>query len=85
MPLSLARAVLVAALLPTPARAQADRTGTGGGPLSTERAGNVTASGQTKPPGRAASPTARSDTERAPDGQTRGGISTGICIGCNAK
>ncbi len=85
MSLPLAPALLTAALLSTPALAQADRTGPGGGPLTTERAGNVTATGQTKPPGRAASPSSQGEAERVPDGQTRGGISTGICIGCNAK
>ncbi len=83
MPIVLA--VLAAALLAGPALAQVDRTGTGGGPQTTERAGNVTLTGQTKPPSRAASPTAQNNPDRAPDGQTRGGISTGICIGCNAK
>jgi hypothetical protein len=85
MTLPLARAVLAAALLATPALAQADRTGTGGGPQTTERAGNVTATGQTKPPGRAASPAGPGNAERVPDGQTRGGITSGICIGCSAK
>ncbi len=44
--------------------AQADLTGTGGGPLSTVTAPNTTAGGVTKPPSRDASPTWRDNPDR---------------------
>jgi hypothetical protein len=80
--------LLVAALCLTAAeaQAQADRTGTGGGPLSTETAPNTTATGVTMPPDRAASPTAtehpgqRTREERAMDR-----IDDSICTGCDPK
>ncbi len=80
--------LLFAALCLTAAepQAQADRTGTGGGPLSTETAPNTTATGVTMPPDRAASPTAtgrpgqRTRQERAMDR-----IDDSICTGCDPK
>ncbi|MCJ2122074.1 hypothetical protein [Methylobacterium sp. J-077] len=68
--------------------AQPDVTGTGGVPLSTETAPNTTAVGRTKPPSRAASPTATGSTairpieRRSPRQVANDAISTRICIGC---
>jgi hypothetical protein len=86
----LARAAAVAALLTLAATAQAPtaqaqtaRTGTGGGPLATQRAPNTTATGQTKPPSRAASPATTGSVERRTPGQRRDdAIDKGICVGC---
>lgn len=50
------------------------------------RAGNVTASGQTRPPSREASPTSRGNlNRRSVNDQNQDKLSRGICIGCNAK
>jgi hypothetical protein len=81
---------LVAALallgLSAPALAQADRTGTGGGPFSTMTAPNTTAAGVTKPPGRDASPTWRDDPDRRSREELQDErIESGICIGCGAR
>ena len=63
--------------------AQPDVTGTGGGPLTAETAPNTTALGQTKPPSRAASPTASKPIGRRTSRQVADdAISTRICIGC---
>ena len=63
--------------------AQVARTGTGGGPLSTERAPNTTAVGRTKPPSRDASPATTGSIERRTPGQKRDTVITkGICTGC---
>lgn len=65
--------------------AQPDTTGTGGGPLSTERAPNTTAVGQTKPPGRDASPTSVEPIARlTPRQAADDAISTKVCTGCGA-
>lgn len=66
------------------AAAQADRTGTGGGPLSTERSGNVTATGQTKPPSRGASPAENTQARTRNDAE-QDKLTKGICIGCAPK
>ena len=74
------------ALITLPVAAQVDRTGPSGGPLSTERAGNVTATGQTKPPSRDASPTSQADVNRrTANDANQDAISKGICIGCSPK
>lgn len=63
--------------------AQPDVTGTGGGPLSTEKVPNTTAVGQTKPPSRDASPAEiRPIARRTPRQVADDAISTRICIGC---
>ena len=63
--------------------AQADRTGTGAGPLSTEKAPNTTAVGQTKPPSRDASPTSVKPIERlTPRQAADNAITTRVCVGC---
>lgn len=73
-------------LLPAIAQAQVDRTGTGGGPLSTERAPNTSALGRTKPPSRAASPASPEVIEkRTPQQQEDQAITKGICVGCGTK
>ena len=64
------------------ASAQMDRTGTGGGPLSTEKAPHPTTSGQTKPPGGEVRPTSTPPlggpkSDRAIDAATRR-----VCFGC---
>lgn len=65
------------------AGAQPAVTGTGGDPLSAEKAPNTTALGQTKPPSRAASPTSTKPIERrTPRQAADDAISTRICIGC---
>jgi len=65
------------------AAAQPAVTGTGGDPLTTEKAPNTTALGQTKPPSRAASPVATKPIERrTPRQAADDAISTRICIGC---
>ena len=66
--------------------AQPDTTGTGGGPLSTERAPNTTAVGQTKPPSRETSPTSIKPIERlTPRQAADDAISNKVCIGCKAE
>jgi hypothetical protein len=66
--------------------AQADRTGTGGGPLSTEKAPNTTVVGQTKPPSRNASPTSVKPIERVtPRQASDDAISTRVCVGCGGE
>ncbi|SFM79671.1 hypothetical protein [Methylobacterium pseudosasicola] len=63
--------------------AQPAVTGTGGDPLTTEKAPNTTALGQTKPPSRDASPAATKPIERrTPRQAADAAISTRICIGC---
>jgi hypothetical protein len=63
--------------------AQPDRTGTGGGPLSAEKAPNTTAVGQTKPPRRDASPTSVKPIEHlTPRQAADDAISQRICTGC---
>ena len=63
--------------------AQADRTGTGGDPLSTEKAPNTTVLGQTKPPSRDASPTSIKPIEHpTPRQAADDAISQRICKGC---
>lgn len=50
------------------------------------RAGNVTVTGQTRPPSRDASPTSKGIlNRRSVNAQNQDRISRGICIGCNAK
>ncbi|WP_232629961.1 hypothetical protein [Methylobacterium sp. Leaf118] len=76
----------IACLLAAEAHAQAGRTGTGGGPLSTQTAPDTTATGTTMPPDHAASPTAT----QSPDRLTRHDramdrIDNSLCIGCDAK
>jgi hypothetical protein len=79
---ALAALLTLAAQAPT-AQAQTARTGTGGGPLATQRAPNTTATGQTKPPSRAASPATTGSVERRTPGQRRDdAIDKGICVGC---
>lgn len=63
---------------------QTDRTGTGGGPLSTDRAPNVTATGQTKPPSRETSPDANVQ-KRTRNDVEQDKLTKGICIGCAPK
>lgn len=66
--------------------AQADRTGPGGGPLSTEKAPNTTVVGQTKPPSRDASPTSVKSIERLTPRQVAdNAITTGVCSGCGGE
>jgi hypothetical protein len=82
------RAFLTAALLLTAAeaQAQADRTGTGGGPLSTQTAPNTTATGVTRPPDRAASPTSTEHPDRPTrDERAMDRIDDSICTGCDPK
>lgn len=70
----------------TLAMAQADVTGTGGGPRSTQTAPNTTATGVTKPPSRDASPTSQDDPDRLTrDERQQDRIDTGICTGCGPK
>ncbi|MDP4027211.1 hypothetical protein Q8W71_32065 [Methylobacterium sp. NEAU 140] len=65
------------------ASAQTDTTGTGGGPLTTEKAPNTTVVGQTKPPSRDASPTSTKPIERSTPRQAiDDAISRRICNGC---
>jgi hypothetical protein len=65
------------------ASAQTDTTGTGGGPLSTEKAPYTTVVGQTKPPSRDASPTSvKPIARRTPRQAADSMISRRICIGC---
>ncbi len=72
--------------LAAPAAAQADLTGTGGGPLSTQTAPYTTAEGVTKPPSRDASPTSRDNPERRTREELENErIESGICIGCGPK
>jgi hypothetical protein len=67
----------------SPISAQTDTTGTGGGPLSTEKAPNTTAVGQTKPPSRDASPASSKPIERRTPRQAADDrIGKSICIGC---
>jgi len=68
-----------------PAAAQdADRTGTGGDIGSAVTARNTTATGQTKPPGRAAAPENGRDGGGRTSNEKRGdAIDSGICIGCS--
>ncbi|WP_267422636.1 hypothetical protein [Methylobacterium sp. GC_Met_2] len=74
------------ALAVLPAFAQTDQTGTGGGPDTTARSGNVTPTGQTRPPSRDASPTAHTDINRRTTNDAKqDAISSGICIGCSPK
>jgi hypothetical protein len=84
--LRITNAFAVVALTTLPAAAQADLADTGGNPLPTQRALNVTASGQTKPPSRDASPTSQLDlTRRSPNDANQDAITTGICIGCSPR
>jgi hypothetical protein len=63
--------------------AQTDRTGTGGGPLSTEKAPNATAVGQTRPPSRDASPTSTKPIDRlTPRQAADDAVTTRVCVGC---
>ena len=63
--------------------AQADRTGTGGNPLSAEKAPNTTVVGQTRPPSRDASPTSIKPIERVTPRQVADdAITTKVCSGC---
>lgn len=69
-----------------PAMAQADLTGTGAGPLSTQTAPNTTAVGVTKPASRDASPTWRDNPDRRSRMELENDkIENGICIGCGPK
>ncbi len=85
---TLARFALVTTLAVAPlslANAQAPaQTGTGGGPLSTERASNVTATGQTKPPGRADAPS-EAGAQKTRNDVEQDKLTKGICIGCAPK
>lgn len=66
------------------ALAQVDRTGTGDGPLATEKAPNTTAVGQTKPPGHDAGSTSVTPVERrAPRWRADDAIRTRVCVGCD--
>ncbi|MFC6743588.1 hypothetical protein [Methylobacterium tardum] len=66
--------------------AQADQTGTGGGPLSAEKAPNTTVVGQTKPPSRNASPTSVKPIERlTPRQAADDAITTRVCTGCRGE
>ena len=66
--------------------AQADPASTQGGVLSTERAPNTTAVGQTKPPSRDASPTAIKPIERPTAEQVAtDAIAAQVCVGCNTE
>jgi len=78
-----ALAVLFAiASLPAAAQPEGPRTDI----LSTSRAGNVTATGQTKPPSRDASPASRLDLNRRSRSDDRqDDISRSICIGCSPR
>jgi hypothetical protein len=77
---------LVLFSLAGPAAAQADLTGTGGGPLSTQTAPNTTAVGVTKPPSRDASPTWRDNPDRRTREELENErIESSICIGCGPK
>ncbi|ACL59711.1 conserved hypothetical protein [Methylobacterium nodulans ORS 2060] len=85
MQIARAAALGVALVLTAPVAAedQTARTGTGGGPLSTQRAPNTTAVGQTKPPSRDASPATTGSIERRTPQQRQDSIITkGICAGC---
>jgi hypothetical protein len=71
---------------PSSVFAQTDRTGIGGGPLSTEKVPNTTAVGQTKPPSRDASPTSIKPIERVTPRQAADdAISTRVCVGCGSE
>jgi hypothetical protein len=84
--LGIASACAAIALVTPPAAAQVDLTDTGGNPLPTQRALNITASGQTKPPSRDASPTSQLDlTRRSMNDANQDAITTGICIGCSPR
>lgn len=77
---------LALALIGTEAFSQVDRTGTGGGPLSTQTAPNTTAVGQTKPPSRATSPTSVDNPDRrTADERRMDKIDRSICVGCGGK
>lgn len=66
-----------------PAQAQDDRSLHGSDPLTTEKALNTTAVGQTKPPSRDASPTAVKAIDRpTPRQAADDAIASTICIGC---
>ena len=83
---TLAIIVTISSLSPAVALAQMDRTGTGGGPLSTEKVPNTTAVGQTKPPNRAASPTSHESLEqRSADDRKLDDVEKVICPNCRAK
>jgi hypothetical protein len=84
------KGILLAALVllawPPQSMAQADLTGTGGGPLSTQTAPNTTTDGVTMPPSRDASPTWRDNPDRRSRmEQEDDKIENGICIGCGPK
>lgn len=89
--LGIASACAAISLVTPPAAAQVDLTDTGGNPLPgnplpTQRALNITASGQTKPPSRDASPTSQLDlTRRSMNDANQDAITTGICIGCSPR
>lgn len=77
---------LVLFTLAAPAMAQADLTGTGGGPLSTQTAPYTTSVGVTKPPSRDASPTWRDTPDRLSHRELEDDrIESSICIGCGPK
>lgn len=79
-------AVAAVAFTILPAAAQADRADDGSPSVSTDRAGNVTRSGQTKPPSRDASPTSRADFgKRTANDEKQDSITRRICIGCGTK
>lgn len=62
---------------------QVDRTGTGGGPLSAEKAPNTTAVGQTKPPIRDIGSTPTIPSKRLPPHRNvHDAITVRICSGC---
>lgn len=66
--------------------AQTEKTGTGGGPLSAEKAPNTTVVGQTKPPSRDASPTSVKPIERVTPRQAADdAITTRVCVGCGGE
>lgn len=84
--LGIASACAAISLVTPPAAAQVDLTDTDGNPLPTQRALNITASGQTKPPSRDASPTSQLDlTRRSMNDTNQDAITTGICIGCSPR
>ncbi|WCS28896.1 hypothetical protein LOK46_32410 (plasmid) [Methylobacterium sp. NMS14P] len=80
---ALPASLVLCILCGVPLSAQTGTTGTGGGPLSAEKAPNTTTVGQTKPPSRDASPTSFKPIERRTSRQaTDDKIGRSICIGC---
>lgn len=77
---------ILCCFLPSSVFAQTDQTGAGGSPLSTEKAPNTTAVGQTKPPSRDASPTSIKPIERVTPRQAADdAITARVCVGCGGE